>query len=166
MPRISAETMTVALLLFVAGNLLPALLMAVCYGKMMRTLKRSFSRVSINGIVLGHSNREKTKPALGLKKITQMICVASVIAIIFWPPDQIYYCLYGMNLFEINYSIHNALHISAFVNTCLNPLLYSVSNRQYKHEFKVILCPLFGGNVSESILNLPPTKAQVTKEET
>ena len=147
MPEPSGKTMTVAVLLFIAGSLLPALLMTVCYRKLLLTLKRSASRVSVNNIDPGHSNRQKTKSSIALKKVTQMICAASVIAVIFWLPDQIYFCLYEMNLIEINDSLHNGLHILAFINTCLNPILYNFSNRQYKHEFKVILCRLCDGNM-------------------
>ena len=142
----SGETMTTALLLFIGKGLLPALLMAVCYRKLMITLKRSVSKVSASNMGSGHFNREKFKSTLALKKITQMICAASVFSVIFWLPDQIYYCLYEMNLIEINDSIHNGLHIFAFMNTCLNPILYNLSNRQYRHEFKAILRCLFNRN--------------------
>ena len=159
LPKQSRETITAALLLFIVGNLLPALLMAVCYGKLMHTLKRSASKLSGNIALRRHSNRGKIKSTLALKKMTQMICAASVIAVIFWLPDQIYYCLYEMNLIEINDSIHNGLHILAFTNTCLNPILYNFSNRQYKNEFKVILSHFFNRNARFRSEFVPPRGA-------
>ena len=68
LPKRSGETMTTALLLFIGKGFLPALLMAICYRKLMMTLKHSVSKVSASNMGSGHFNREKFKSTLALKK--------------------------------------------------------------------------------------------------
>ena len=143
----SPKTIIVSLLLLFGKGLVPALLMAIVYGRMMIALKQSSSRVSQS--TNGSNNpegRDETKSYLALKRITRMACAASALVVICWLPDQIYYCLFEIKFIEMNNSIHNGLHILAFLNTCFNPFLYSFSNRQYRAEFKMILCCLYHRN--------------------
>jgi hypothetical protein len=137
----SLEHTMIALILFLAKGFVPAVLMSLAYGKMMITLKHASLRVSQN--TTGAKNsvpRDQAKSYLALKRITRMACAASALVVSCWLPDQIYYCLFELDFIEMDNSLHNALHILAFLNTCFNPFLYSFSNKQYKDEFKKILC--------------------------
>jgi hypothetical protein len=142
----SPENMMTTLLLFIAKGLLPEVLMTIAYGKMMITIKQSSVRVSCNTTGASHPSRQEIKFYLALRRITRMVCAASALVVICWLPDQIYYCLFELNLIQMDNSIHNGLHILAFLNTSLNPVLYSFYNKQYKDEFKIILCSLFRRN--------------------
>ena len=75
-----------------------------------------------------------------LKRVTRVACVASVIVIVCWLPEQLYYCLFQMDLVEYGIPVAYGLVILAFMNRMMNPFLYSFSNRQYRKDFKAILC--------------------------
>ena len=143
----SLENMVIGLILFLLKGFVPAVLMAVAYWKMMITLKQASLRVSQN-TTGGNSpaTRDETKSHLALKRITRMACAASALVVTCWLPDQIYYCLFELNIIPMDNSLHNGLHILAFLNTSFNPFLYSFSNRQYKEEFKKILGCAFRRN--------------------
>ena len=139
---------TVSVLFLVFGKgIIPVALMTIAYGKMVVRLKESSSRVlrgsGLNNGSNSPSSHNHRASYLSLKRLTRMVFAASASVIICWLPDQIYFCLYEMNVIMENRSTHDGLHILAFINTCLNPFLYSFSNKQYKNEFKKILFCVF-----------------------
>lgn len=145
----SPESATVALFLFLGKGLLPATLMTAAYVKMMASLKRSSSRL-LQATGQEHSTTDSSnsspnqrKSHLSLKRITRMACAASALVVICWLPDQVYYFIFELRYIQLENCIHDGLHILAFLNTCLNPFLYSFSNKEYKKEFKMILCCMF-----------------------
>ena len=101
----SSENMMTSLLLFIAKGLLPGVLMTIAYGKMMITIKQSSLRVSCNTTGASLLSRNKIKSHLALRRITRMVCAASALVVICWLPDQIYYCLFKLNLTQIDNSI-------------------------------------------------------------
>lgn len=143
----SPKKTTVALLTFFGMILVPAILMSIAYVKIIIKIKESSSRV--RPVVHGerrsgrHESTSKEPSNFQLKRLTRMAFAASAIVIVCWLPDQLYYCLFQMDLVEFGTPLHDALVVLAFLNTCLNPFIYSFSNKQYKEEFKAILCCRF-----------------------
>ena len=75
-----------------------------------------------------------------LKKLTIIACAASTIVVVCWLPDQFYFCLFLLGLIDLQNGWHDGLIILAFLNTCLNPILYCFSNKQYAELFESVLC--------------------------
>jgi hypothetical protein len=136
---------------------LPAVLMILVYSKIVLRRKEQAARVipqlsdpkrhgslvPTNVIMLRNPHSSDSAPtpsrnldsSPSLKRLTCLVCAASAIVVICWLPDQFYYCLFQMGFVELRSELHNWLIILAFLNTCLNPILYCLSDRQYAHEF-------------------------------
>ncbi len=143
----SPKKTAVALVTFFGMILVPAILITIAYAMIIVKLRRSSTKVRP---IVGSLNHEqssvhgqyakKNDSFTHLKRLTRVAYTASAIVIICWLPDQLYYCLFQLDLVELGTPLHDALVILAFTNTMLNPFLYSFSNKQYKEEFKAILC--------------------------
>ena len=140
----SSKKTAVALVTFIGMIIVPAILIIIAYVMIVTKLRQSSTKVRP---VVGNSNRaqsharstKKTESIAHLKRLTRVACAASIVVIVCWLPDQLYYCLFQMDLVEFGTPLHDGLVILAFMNTMLNPFLYSFSNKQYRDEFKVIL---------------------------
>ena len=148
---------TVALVTFFGMILVPAILIIIAYAMIVIKLRQSSTKIRP---VVGDLHRaqnsgrgqhtKKSESFTHLKRLTRVACAASAIVIICWLPDQLYYCLFQLDLVEMGTPLHDALVILAFTNTMLNPFLYSFSNKQYKEEFKAILCCKFRSQVVQT----------------
>ena len=152
----SPKKNTIALVTFFGMILFPAILITIAYGMIIYKLRQS--SIKVRPVVAessatrpnssGGQNVNKNKSFDHLKKLTRIACCATAIVIICWLPDQLYYCLFQMDLVALGTPLHDGLVILAFMNTMLNPFLYSFSNKQYKDEFKAILCCKFKPQVT------------------
>ena len=144
----SAQNAATVLFLVLGKGFLPGILMVIAYAKMVIKLRKTsaqLSRTELPGTPNStlSNGRRLNEGHYSLKKITRMVFAATAIVMICWFPDQLYFCLSELNLIKLNDSLHNGLHILAFLNTCLNPFVYGFSNTQYQKEFKKIMCSFF-----------------------
>ncbi len=158
---------------------LPAILMILVYTKIVHRRREQAARVipqlsnlrrqdsiAPNDIEMQSSvaqNRSQTTPSsapdpsrrLGtssaIKRLTRIACAASAIVVVCWLPDQFYFCLFQLGLVDLRNELHNGLIILAFLNTCLNPILYCFSDRKYTDEFETFLCCAYHRERTESI---------------
>ena len=130
----SPENTAVALVTFIGMIIVPAILIIIAYVMIVTKIRQSLAKVKP---VVGNSNRAQSSERS--TKVTRVACIVSVIVIVCWLPDQLYYCLSLMNLVELGTPLHYGLVILAFINSMLNPFLYSFSNRQCREEFRAIL---------------------------
>ena len=151
----SPRKTAIALVTFFGMILVPAILITVAYMMIVIKLRRSSNKVRpVNGdldrIRNSSVGTNSTESFAHLKRLNRLACAASAIVIVCWLPDQLYYCLFQLEVVEFGTPLHDTLVILAFMNTVLNPFLYSFSNKQYREEFKVILCCKFGRQLEES----------------
>lgn len=142
----SAGKTSVAIFSFLGMIFIPAVLITVAYIQIVVRFKASSSRV-LPGFpapeTIHRSQRQKSAGFAALKRLTRMAFWASAIVIVCWLPDQVFYACFQLNIVQFGTITHYAVMILAFANSCLNPVLYSFSNKQYRREFKIILCFLF-----------------------
>jgi hypothetical protein len=143
---------------------LPAILMILIYTKIVLRRKEQTARIlpQISDLrrhdsIIDMRNSVTTPPnyrsriistnsapnsgsSSSLKRLTRIACAASAIVVVCWLPDQFYFCLFQLGLVNLRNELHNALIILAFLNTCLNPILYFFCDKQYAAEFKMYLC--------------------------
>ena len=144
----SPKKTSVAMVTFIGVIIVPAILIIVAYVMIVTKLRQSSIKVRS---AVGNSNRaqsrarstKESKSIVHLKRLTRVAYAASIIVIVCWLPDQLHYCLFQMDVVEFGTPLHDGLVILAFMNMMLNPFLYSFSNRQYRGEFKAILCCKF-----------------------
>ena len=146
--EISPKKTAVALVTFIGMIIFPAILIIIAYVMIVTKLRQSSAKVSPiagnpNNAQSCAVNTRSTESIAHLTRLTRVACAASITIILCWLPDQLYYCLSQMDVVELGTPLHHGLVILAFMNTMLNPFLYSFSNRQYREEFKAILCCKF-----------------------
>ncbi|XP_028397050.1 somatostatin receptor type 2-like [Dendronephthya gigantea] len=151
----SSRKTTIALVTFFGLIMVPAIMITIAYTMIIIKLRRSSNKVRpANGGLNRARNQSlganSTESFAHLRRLNRVACAASTIVIVCWLPNQLYYCLFQLEVVEIGTPSHDFLVILAFMNTVLNPLLYSFSNKQYREEFKLILCCKYGRQSQES----------------
>ena len=117
--------------------IIPTILMIAAYIQIVLHLKRAKTRVN----VFDYANQpwRNISQYKVLKRVTVMAFAASTIVVVCWLPDQVYYSLSQVELTELGTSAHSMVKVLAFANSCLNPFIYSFSNKSYRKGFKEIL---------------------------
>ena len=77
-------------------------------------------------------------------KMTRMVGAACIMLIICFAPSQINYALAMAGKTRLDSQLHHFLSLLVFVNSCVNPLIYGLSNKNYRSGYLKILflvCP-------------------------
>ncbi|ODM89179.1 Allatostatin-A receptor [Orchesella cincta] len=78
------------------------------------------------------------------KRVTRMVVVVVGVFAICWLPIQTILLLKSLNLYQINditVAIQISAHVLGYMNSCVNPILYSFLSDKFRKEFKnVIQC--------------------------
>ena len=77
-------------------------------------------------------------------KMTRMVGAACIMLIVCFAPNQINYAMAMAGKTRLDTNLHHVLSLLVFVNSCLNPLIYGLSNKNYRHGYLKILlwvCP-------------------------
>ena len=86
--------------------------------------------------------------------MTRMVGVTCFILIICFAPNQIFLLLSYAGKTTLDSTTHHALALLTFISSCVNPVIYGLSNKTYRQSYKKILfalCPrMFGGSVREA----------------
>lgn len=136
----SATKTSLAIFSLLGMIIIPGILMAMAYVQIIVRIKGSSSRISSSvQFPVQAAARRPVERFRSLKRLTKMALGASVIMIVCWLPDQIYYALFQLGRATLGTTTHDAFKILAFANSCMNPFLYSFSNKVYRREFKAIL---------------------------
>ena len=123
----TTERIPIAVFTFLGSFFIPAMIMVVAYFQIILHMKRSRVRVGVT---------TSTARLKALKHVTLTAFFASAIIVVCWLPDQLYYALSVVELTQLVSPTHSALHLLAFANSCINPFIYSFSNREYRNGLK------------------------------
>jgi len=77
-------------------------------------------------------------------KITRMIGSACFILMICFAPNQIFLVFVWAGKAKLDTKLHHVLALLNFISTCVNPFIYGMSNKHYRHHYRKILfamCP-------------------------
>ena len=122
------ERIPVAVFTFLGLFFIPAVIMVVAYVHIILHMKRS--RVRAAGVTTSSAGLN------ALKQVTITAFFASTIIVVCWLPDQLYYALSLVEITQPGSTAHSALQLLAFANSCINPFIYSFSNREYRNGLK------------------------------
>ena len=77
-----------------------------------------------------YGERQRTQQ----KALLRMCGLASVVLTLCWLPAQTIYILSPFGITKIGSPLHKTFGILAMFNSCVNPLIYWATNREYRHE--------------------------------
>ena len=88
-------------------------------------------------------------------KMTRMVAVTCLVLTICFAPSQIFLLLSFAGKTTLGSMVHHVLSLFTFFNSCVNPIVYGLSNKSYRHSYKKILfalCPrVLESSVGEGI---------------
>ena len=91
-------------------------------------------------------NAGKNSPALTMlrarRRVVYMLLVVIVAFIISWSPDEVGFLLFNLGLLQPDYfygDVYHAFVIWAFTNSCYNPAIYIITNRNFRQAFYDLL---------------------------
>ena len=74
-------------------------------------------------------------------RITRMVGGACLAMAICWTPNQVNYLLAVSGMARLDSPLHHYLTLLTFLNSCLNPLIYGFSNKNFRQGYaKVLSC--------------------------
>ncbi|XP_033736677.1 QRFP-like peptide receptor [Pecten maximus] len=107
--------------------------------------KGELSKANSNDMVTITTPRKSKDDNKSKKQVIKMLVAIIIIFIICWAPLLINNVLVGFKLLpDLNIDHHKhireALHIMAYSNSCVNPVVYTFMSRNFKETFKQTLC--------------------------
>ncbi|GAB6021271.1 hypothetical protein CHUAL_003890 [Chamberlinius hualienensis] len=119
---------------FLTSYVIPLTLICVLYLAMLKRLW--------HGVVPGgHCSVESLR---GKKRVTRLVIVVVVIFAVCWGPIQIVLVLKSLDSYQLNektIAIQITSHVLAYVNSCVNPILYAFLSENFRKAFrKLIAC--------------------------
>lgn len=118
---------------FVFGYLLPLSLICVLYGFMLKRL--------LYGVVPGGSQRAES--IRSKKRVTKMVIIVVVIFALCWLPIQIIFMVQNFGTFADDIfaiAMQFAANCLAYMNSCVNPILYAFLSENFRRSFRKLLC--------------------------
>ena len=119
---------------FVTSYVLPLLVISAMY---LLLLKRLWLGV----VPGGHMSAESLR---GKRRVTRMVVVVVVIFAVCWCPIQIILVVRSLNKYPITEAsvlIQIVAHVQAYMNSCINPILYAFLSENFRKAFfKVMYC--------------------------
>lgn len=104
--------------------------------------------------IVSLNNHAKSSPALfqtnrgkaGLR-LLRMCMVTAIVLGVCWFPNQLYYLLFKYDITQLDTPMHHFTVVLCMFNSCVNPIIYCISNKTYRRHFALVLCPRLSGRV-------------------
>ncbi|XP_045214155.1 allatostatin-A receptor-like [Mercenaria mercenaria] len=118
---------------FMFGYVLPLSLICVLYGFMLKRL--------LYGVVPGGSQRAES--IRSKKRVTKMVVIVVAIFALCWLPIQVVFMVqnFGHYSDDISYiAVQMVANCLAYMNSCVNPILYAFLSDNFRRSFRKVLC--------------------------
>ena len=126
--------------------LIPATILLVSFTRLYRFMKDSaFLTIT------------RRSSHVALTRVTHMAAITSLVMLLCWFPNQLFYLLFKLNVVQLNTSWHRATVILCMFNSCLNPCIFLLSNKIYRKKAKELL-PICRGLVKRDEVSLTEPK--------
>ena len=73
-------------------------------------------------------------------RLLRMCALAAFFLTISWLPAETFFVLFKFDVLELPFEVNLLTSILAMSNSCVNPWIYCLSNREYRQEFLQLLC--------------------------
>ena len=91
--------------------------------------------------------RVKTSPALYQSNrgkaglcLLRMCMLTTLILGLCWFPNQLYYLLFKYDITQLGTPMHHFTVVLCMFNSCINPIIYCISNKTYRRYFMLLMC--------------------------
>ena len=74
------------------------------------------------------------------KRLLRMCALAAFFLTLSWFPAETFFILYKFDILKLPFEFYLFTSILAMSNSCFNPWIYCLSNREYRREFVRLLC--------------------------
>ena len=74
------------------------------------------------------------------KRLLHMCALAAFFLTMSWLPAETFFILYKFEILKLPFEFYLFTSILAMSNSCFNPWIYCLSNREYRREFVRLLC--------------------------
>lgn len=74
------------------------------------------------------------------KRLLRMCALAAFFLTLSWLPAETFFILYKFEILRLPFEFYLFTSILAMSNSCFNPWIYCLSNREYRREFVRLLC--------------------------
>ncbi|XP_064606598.1 allatostatin-A receptor-like [Liolophura sinensis] len=125
------------------GYLIPLVIVCVLYGFMLKRL--------LYGVVPGGNQSAESMRAK--KRVTRMVVIVVAIFAFCWLPIQIiffvhYYGVHSENALFVG--VQMASNCLAYMNSCMNPILYAFLSENFRKSFRKLLCCFSAPSLSKN----------------
>lgn len=74
-------------------------------------------------------------------RLLRMCSVTALILGVCWFPNQLYYLLFKFDITTMDTPLHHFTVVLCMGNSCVNPIVYCITNKTYRRLFRRLLCP-------------------------
>ena len=142
---------------FIAGGSV----LRVVIGVFQSVVKMVFPSVTMMGLYIHMIYTVKTSAAASAaskvklrSRMTRMVGVVCCTLIICYAPNQILWVFALAGKVKLDSKVHHVTALLTFVASCVNPVIYGLSNRNYRRRYKEILVTAYhrlcGGRASQA----------------
>ena len=127
---------------FIVEYLVPMIIMLAVNVRTIQLLNiqaRSFTAGGVGGV----ENTVRSRPALSLvrarRRVVNMLFIVIVTFIVCWSPDQFAFLAFNLGWVPFEYAfgpLYRAFVVMAFANSCVNPIIYTLMNRNFRQALK------------------------------
>ena len=91
-------------------------------------------------------------------KMTRMVGAACLMLIVCFAPSQTNYALAMAGITRLDSKLHHILSLLVFVNSCLNPFIYGMSNKNYRRGYqKIFVFFMFCTKLRNGVQKITPS---------
>ncbi|XP_006811184.1 galanin receptor 2a-like [Saccoglossus kowalevskii] len=124
---------------FMCTYIAPLCFMTYAYLRIISSLKRDTSNLQRSTDV----NKERDLEMLvARRRVIKMLCIVVVTFFVCWTPSQIMFLAsfgFGAPIYQED-AVYRVFTVLAFSNSCINPFIYALRNRQFRDGFLVLFC--------------------------
>ena len=113
-----------------------------------------------------HMNNPRFRRSINNVKATErllrMCALAAFFLSICWLPTETFFITYKFDVLRLPFSVSLFLSVLAMFNSCVNPWIYCLSNKEYRKEFVNLLCCVRSSSVglTELIARVSSSQSQ------
>ncbi|XP_006822123.1 allatostatin-A receptor-like [Saccoglossus kowalevskii] len=129
----------IAVFLFLLTFFIPVFIIIVAYSRIVASLKKQSQ--SLNGQMTGVRRGNCSQSILHAREnVVKMLMLVVVVFIVCWAPDQCFYLAYNLGLSSnyVSSTLGEFLVLLAYCNSCINPIIYALKNKQFQRGFHVV----------------------------
>ena len=136
----SQRTQTmIGLATFLLEYLIPVIIMLATNLRAIRLLQRQSKAFSDK-----QTSTHKLNLLRARKRVINMLLAVIIAFIICWSPDQVAFLAFNLGYVPFHFlggHMYRAFVVLAFANSCFNPVLYALTNKDFREAFKRHLIP-------------------------